>query len=224
MKALEPESFRPRFGIGLTAAIGLIVAVIAVVTLVQEGPGVLLSTWPWLALFAGGCWAIFYNPQVAVDGTGVRLVNVWHTIEVPWQALIGLDTKWALTLVTAERRYRAWAAPAPGRSAMRGDHPDTHRLREAAVGGEIRPGDMPNTDSGEAAALVRKHWRVHLETLPTEPDDGDAEPASVGQSTAAGMVGSTADDAFPAKARRTIHVSHLVAAGALVALGVVGII
>jgi len=220
MKALEPESFRPRFGIGLTAAIALMTAAVAVVTLVDEGFGALLSAWPWLALLAGGCWAVFYNPRVDVDGAGVRLVNVWHTVEVPWPALVGLDTKWALTLVTAERRYRAWAAPAPGRTAMRGDHPDTHRLREAAVGGEIRPGDMPNTDSGEAAALVRKHWRVHLQSLPVESDDDQAD----GGDTVATAVGhGSGIGATVPSVTRKLHVEHVVAAVGLAALGVVGV-
>lgn len=206
MKALPPESFRPRFGIGLTVAIGLIAVAVAVVTLVDEGFTAVVSSWPWIALMAGGCWAVFYNPRVDVDAGGVRLVNVWHTVHVPWQALIGLETKWALTLVTGESQYRAWAAPAPGRTVMRSEHPNTHRLSEAAIGGEIRPGDLPNTDSGEAAALVRKHWRVYLHTLDVESDDREVDETEVVPLGPAPV------------ADRSFHVAHAVVALVLVAM------
>ena len=154
----EPASFRPTFGRWLTGVIGVICGFAALISLGNPGPEAIVTTWPWLALLAGAAWAVFWQPEVRVDETSIVLVNVWHRVEVPWQLLIGIETKWTLTLVTAEQRYKAWAAPAPGRSVMRHEHRDTHRLKDAAIGGEIRPGDLPDTDSGAAANMVRKYW------------------------------------------------------------------
>jgi hypothetical protein len=158
MTSPEPASFRPGFGHWLTGAFAVVAAVTALISLIDSGFDAIVTLWPWLALLVGGCWAIYWHPEVRVDDDGVTLVNVWHRVEVPWGGLIGIETKWALTLVTPKRRYRAWAAPAPGRSVMRREQRDTHRLKDAAIGGEIRPGDLPHTDSGAAANMVRGYW------------------------------------------------------------------
>ena len=80
----------------------------------SDGPSALWRAGPWLALVAGACWALFWRPEVVVDDGGVRLVNVSRTIDVPWPSIQAVDTKWALTLITAYGRFTGWAAPAPG--------------------------------------------------------------------------------------------------------------
>jgi hypothetical protein len=88
----------------------------------------------------------------------VRLVNVTRTIEIPWPALTGIDTRYALTLTTAYGRFAAWAAPAPGagtalRTAMRS------RPRAGADGGtSATMGDVPGVASADAAEVVRRRW------------------------------------------------------------------
>ncbi len=165
MPTPEPTSFRPAFGRWLTAAIGAICGLAALISLGSTGLEAIVTVWPWLGLLAGAAWAVFWRPEVRVDETSVVLVNVWHRTEVPWHLLIGIETKWTLTLVTAEQRYKAWAAPAPGRSVMRHQHPNTHRLKDAAIGGEIRPGDLPETDSGAAATMVRRYWTAVRDSI-----------------------------------------------------------
>ncbi len=174
MTSREPASFRPGFGRWLTGVLGAVGALTALLGLIGSGFEAVITLWPWLALLIGTCWAVYWHPEVRVDDNGVQLVNVWQRVEVPWNALIGIETKWALTLVTPQRRYRAWAAPAPGRSVMRQEHRDTHRLKDAAIGGEVRPGDLPHTDSGAAAKMVRDHWTSVRESGALD----DAEPAA----------------------------------------------
>ena len=83
---------------------------------------------PWAALVALACWATFWRPMVAVSPAGVRIVNVTRTIDIPWPAIQDVETKWALTLVTAYGRFTAWSAPAPGaRSALRSLAVDARR-------------------------------------------------------------------------------------------------
>jgi hypothetical protein len=139
-------------------------AVIAVVAVVgfgwQYGVAEGLRAAPWLALVVGVCWAVLWRPQVEVDDAGVRLVNVFRTVSLPWPSIQAIDTKWALTLVTAYGIYTAWAAPAPGAAAtMRTHRSETKGLPDSTYGPEgIRPGDLPSSASGETALLIRERW------------------------------------------------------------------
>jgi hypothetical protein len=130
------------------------------VALVIADPTSALRAAPWLLLVAGACWAVFWRPEVVVDDSGVRLVNVTRTIDLPWPSIQAVDTKYALTLITAYGRFTGWAAPAPGAlAARRATKQDTmHLPASTAAPGGIRPGDLPTSASGSAALLVRRHW------------------------------------------------------------------
>jgi hypothetical protein len=154
------QVFRPWFGRGLTVVVAVICAATLVALLATDGKDALVAV-PWLLLVAGACWATFWRPEVAVDDSGVRLVNVLRTIDVPWPAIHAVDTKWALTLITAYGRFTAWAAPAPGaRGTLKATRHDTAHLPESTYAPEgIRPGDLPSSPSGEAALEVRRRWQ-----------------------------------------------------------------
>jgi hypothetical protein len=151
------EEFRPWFGPALCVGIGLICVVAAVGLLVRDGLGALPAL-PFLALVGGACWAVFWRPVVAVDDGGVRLVNVLRTIDLPWPSILAIDTKWALTLITAYGQFTAWAAPAPGiHEAIRATKRDAQDLPESTFTVEgIRPGDLPSSSSGGAAMVIRR--------------------------------------------------------------------
>lgn len=160
MACVQTTVYRPWFGRVLVAGIAAICAVSAVVTLWREGVGALLRVAPWLALVAGSCWAVFWRPRVEVSDGDVRLVNVLRTIDVPWPAIEEVETRWALTLVTAYGTFKAWAAPAPGVvAAARATRSDVRHLPASTDGGEgVGLGDLPTGPSGEAAVVVRRHW------------------------------------------------------------------
>lgn len=154
--------FRPTFGRVLAAAIVVLCAAGLLMALVNDGPTALWQVGPWLVLVGGTVWAAYWRPEVSVDDGGVHLVNVLRTIDLPWPAIQRVDTKWALTLVTAYGKYTAWAAPAPGgmataRAASKGT---LRGLPESTYGpgNSIRPGDVPTSPSGAAAAEVRRRW------------------------------------------------------------------
>lgn len=111
-----------------------------------------------LALLALLAWELFWRPRVVVDDEGVELVDLFRTNRIPWSTIIDVQTRWALTIVTPRRRYRASAAPAPGarsrpRTGRDGLHPGVGRDGGIQVSGAI------GTDSGDAAAIVRDRWR-----------------------------------------------------------------
>lgn len=114
---------------------------------------------PLIALVALLAWAGLWRPAVRVGEDAVTIVNTFSTVVVPWAALIQVETRYALTLVTPNGRYSATAAPAPGRLATALSRRDLSRAgSRVAADGSIRPGDLPNTDSGAAAILVRERW------------------------------------------------------------------
>jgi hypothetical protein len=153
--------FRSTFGRGLTVAIGVICGITAIAIAVGGNLADFLGFFPWLGLLAGGCWAAFWRPRVEVTDGGVRIVNVTRTIDVPWPAISGIETRWALTLVTAYGKFTAWAAPAPGRAAMRkATRVDPNQLLGRAAGAHAS-GATPEVAigaAGEAAEIVREHW------------------------------------------------------------------
>jgi hypothetical protein len=120
--------------------------VLAVVTVALCGLFVV-----WLAVTEGGdtalryaapaallgllVWQAYWLPQVQVSDGGVELRNVWRTVHVPWPALVEVDARLGLRLVTAYGAYQAWAVPAP------------RRTRENR-----------NAPTNEAAALVTERW------------------------------------------------------------------
>lgn len=157
-----PYVFRPWSGRAVTIGIAVI-AVVAVCGIAwQYGPGDGLRAAPWLALVVWTCWALLWRPHVEVDDAGVRFVNVFRTVALPWPSIQAIDTKWALTLITAYGKYTAWAAPAPGAAGtMRAHRSETKGLPDSTYGPEgIRPGDLPSSASGETALLIRERWEL----------------------------------------------------------------
>jgi hypothetical protein len=173
------QVFRPSFGRGLAVTIMVLCAVALVLSLRDTGVRAIWEIGPWLGLIVLIVWATYWNPQVGVDDAGVHLVNVLRTIDLPWPSIQRVDTKWALKLVTAYGEYSAWAAPAPGgmataRAAAKGD---LKGLPESTYGpgGSVRPGDVPSSPSGAAAAVVRRRWEElrdagHLDDPKLETD------------------------------------------------------
>lgn len=107
-------------------------------------------------------WLLFWYPSVTVAPSGVTVANPFRTFVVTWPAIRDVDTKYALTLVTASGRVQAWGAPAAGRYAAsnvqgRGEarRIPTERRGDSAV---ARPSDLLGVPSGLAAYTVRETW------------------------------------------------------------------
>jgi hypothetical protein len=154
------QTFRSTFTRVLCAVVWAIIAVVAVGLLVTpavtEAPAlILVGALGAAALVAGILW----SPSVTVDDDGVQVVNIAMRYRVPWAALIHVDTRYALQLHTPGRRIAVTAAPAPGAAgSLRAAR--AHRRSEDATTPQIRPGELPSTDSGRAAAMVRTRWHA----------------------------------------------------------------
>lgn len=162
MVRAEVQEFRPTTGRIIAAAVGVIAGAGAVAALADGGPPTLLRVGGLLFLVPLIAWALFWNPRVTVDDGGIVLVNILRTVRVPWPAVTGVSTRWALAIDTPWGRFTAWAAPAPGRYSARGLTPQDVRhlpataLADGDPAAGLRPGELPRSPSGEAAMAVRQ--------------------------------------------------------------------
>lgn len=139
------------------------VAVLMAIGGLSSGDASFAWVYPAAALVAFLAWAGLWRPYVRVDDNGVTLQNVTHRVDVPWSALIHVDTRYALTLHTPGQKFAAWAAPAPGilSSSIAGRTAANRETR--AAGASLRPGDMLGSESGNAATVVREQWQSRVE-------------------------------------------------------------
>jgi hypothetical protein len=152
-----------------------------VATVAAAGPWALGGAAPLLLIAFLG-WLLFWMPSVVVHDAGVTLENPFRSIKVPWGALVHVDTRFALTLVTAEKSYASWAAPAPGIWGGRHARPEDLQGLPATTygpGKSVRPGDLKTTDSGQAAMLVRARWHELVESGQLAAGDAATPAATV---------------------------------------------
>lgn len=181
---LHTEVFRPRGSIFLAGLMWLVGAIFVAVGIASTREFSSLPVGLTVAFF--GYW-LFWYPVVQVGLDGVTVRNPMRTIAVAWPALVTVDTKYALTLVTENGKYTAWAAPAPSaleshlsKSADAKDLP----ANSYGLGGMLRPGDLKNTNSGAAAFLVRSYWEQLAEAGKLELPPQGAPAVSVRFNTA----------------------------------------
>lgn len=154
------QIFNSRFGRVMTiATIGLLLLSVYV-TAVDAGAAAVFSMLPTVALISYIVILVFWLPRVEIDEGGVRFRNIFSTVYISWAAINRIDTKWALTIFTSGAKYSAWSASAPGRhSAIFATKDQGSHLPESSyLAGTIRPGDLITSDSGAAAAVIRRIW------------------------------------------------------------------
>lgn len=161
----------------IAAVIVWSLAALAVITAVWSADPRLTWVYAGAPLAALLGWAALWRPCVVVSDRGVRIENVSHDIDVPWEALVHVDTARALTLHTPAGSFTAWSAPAPGAfTTMMGNA--RARREENAAGGHARPSDRMGTDSGNAALIVRETWRRRLDAGEVELGVADSTPVA----------------------------------------------
>lgn len=126
---------------------------------VLDGGGATVAVAGPLLLAVGlAVYGVFWRPAVIVDDEAVELRNVLRDVRVSWPSLEAVDTRFALTLLIGDSRFRSWAAAAPGRpsplaGAVTGRQPQ-------AAGDAIRSSRSLQADSGAAAFMVNQRWEA----------------------------------------------------------------
>lgn len=177
------EVFISRFNRGLAIALWSIVALLYVTALFNDTSwsaralGLVPTTFGvWLG------WVALWRPRMVIDDDGIEVVNVLHTARLPWAALVHVDTRFALTLVTPGRRIAVWAAPAPGRIGValaRRQEQRHGRSGPTSGGGDRQVGDLLSTASGDAAYMVRLRWDEMRERGAIALGVADSTPVTV---------------------------------------------
>lgn len=169
--------FRSRFNQVMAIVLWLLCAAASTAICVTGDAEALLTLVP-VVLIAFLTWIGLWLPAVKVDDHAVTLVNVFSTVTVPWSALIDVETRFALTLRTPTGKYSATAAPAPSKTTIAVGKRDARGLdRSLTTGGKVRPGDLPETDSGAAAYIVRDRWKRLIESESIELGTAGQNPA-----------------------------------------------
>lgn len=156
----DSTTLRSRFGRVLVVVVWAILIAFIVGLVLQQDASGLLRFAPVIVLGGYLVWLLMWSPSVTIAPSGVTVRNLLRTNDVSWPAIQSVDTRFALTLQTAAGKIVAWSAPAPSRfAALRATRTELSGLPESsfAMGG-IRPGDIPQTDSGLAALYVRRYW------------------------------------------------------------------
>ena len=156
----DSTTLRSRFGRVLVIVVWAILVAFIVGLIVEQNASWLLRYTPIILLGGYVVWLLMWSPSVTIAPSGVTVRNLLRTNDVSWPAIQAVDTRFALTLHTAAGKIVAWSAPAPSRfAALRATRTELSGLPESsfAMGG-IRPGDIPQTDSGLAALYVRRYW------------------------------------------------------------------
>jgi hypothetical protein len=172
----ESFRYRPVFGLVLSWVV-LVLCVVGIAGLVVAGDWGDLARTIWPLLFAATLVAaVFWRPRIEVTDSGVTVVNVFRTLEVPWPAIQRIDTRYAVTLFTPNMRIAVWAAPSPGiRGATTISKADVSNLSESAYGpgGTVRPGDSVSSPSGQVAFVLRRRWEELRDAGSEDGTEGD---------------------------------------------------
>jgi Bacterial PH domain len=134
----------------------------------DAGPAVLGLL--WLGAAGATLVALFWRPAVVVDDEGAELRNVLRDVRIPWAALDAVETRYALTLVAAGRRYASWAGASSGR-------PPRQRPSERAVPAPLESGPASRhlrTASGATAFMVEQKWQAWRGRASSAPEDPPA--------------------------------------------------
>ncbi|MFM2412509.1 MAG: hypothetical protein RLZZ587_842 [Actinomycetota bacterium] len=142
---------------GVTVGVFAVALATTLSTFTAEGfvRGLAVFGFLTMSLYVG-----FWRPRLDVDDEGVTVRNPFTEYRIGWGAIDRIDTKWGLTLYLETRRISVWAAPAPGRHTTFTASRDlgSHLPESTYLAGTVRPGDLITTESGGAAAVVRREW------------------------------------------------------------------
>jgi len=108
-EAQHVETFRPRLAPAM-AFVWYAIAAFGGWDLIRRGDGREVTIGlAFLALITIIVYAIAQRPAVVADPRGILLRNVVRDVWLPWHAVRSIETKWSLSLVTADGSYGSWA-------------------------------------------------------------------------------------------------------------------
>ena len=110
-------------------------------------------------VLGGFIYFVIHRPSLLIDENGVIIQNPINRFQLSWSEVTEIETQYALTFYTTDRKYIAWAALAPGRYHHRTVNSAEVKFMIPKDVTLIRAGDSPRSDSGAAAYIARMRWQ-----------------------------------------------------------------
>lgn len=101
---------------------------------------------------------VIHRPSLEIGDEGVIINNPLSRIQIGWQDVLEIETRYSLTFHTKSKSYSAWAALAPGRYHHRTVNPYEVKGLIPSSTTLIRASDSPRTDSGAASYIAKLRW------------------------------------------------------------------
>lgn len=151
---------RPANSDTLVGATWLLLALMGATQLYANGTQALRVV-PLLVGMGVLAWRVLKHPSLRLDEHALILVNPFNQVTIPWSAVIDMDVKFGLRVVTPHGRHAAWGAPGRSNFGRNGTATDAERARghwQAMVEAQaIEVGiadDVPVTRTWDVAAIV----------------------------------------------------------------------
>ncbi len=159
------KTFRPRSNfVWATVALLLIVLFALNSIFVGEDAGQSVLELGLSAVLAFVTYLVWIRPKLVIGKDSVTVVNPVQTVSIPYDEIVDLETKWALSIVHKKGRTTAWVAPASGKRRWIADQ--TFRWYGSGVplteDRGIETGAMSaslDSFSGQAAYLIREQMK-----------------------------------------------------------------
>jgi len=147
--------YRPRtiwLSAGVTA---FIVLALVAETIATRGIKADLVAIAWASFVLSSAYLLFVHPKIEIFDEGIRITNPLQQITVGWHRVESIEARYTMSIQVAGKIIYAWAAPAPGRYHARSVHHTEVKGMDIGFNGEIRPGESPRSDSGQASYLAK---------------------------------------------------------------------
>jgi len=120
---------RPANNVALVAAAWLLLALLGAAQAYVRGASalrlvVLLIGLGYLA------WRVLGRPKARLDEHGLTAVNPFDQVTIPWTAVIDMDVKFGLRVITPHGRHSVWGATGRGNFARTATASDAERARK----------------------------------------------------------------------------------------------
>ena len=111
-------------------------------------------------------YLVIHRPSLEIGDEGVIINNPLSRIQIGWQDVLEIETRYSLTFHTKSKSYSAWAALAPGRYHHRTVNPYEVKGLIPSSTTLIRASDSPRTDSGAASYIAKLRWNGFNKSRP----------------------------------------------------------
>ena len=102
-------------------------------------------------------WVFAIMPKIVFSKSRIEIHNPFFTVRIPWSDVVGLLTRYSLTIQTENAKYASWAAPAPSIFAARRAHKADFSSRDLDSKKIITPSESPNSASGAAFTIALRY-------------------------------------------------------------------